>query len=115
MSGDHSHDPHEHVHRTGGPLRIGIGGRVEHVLHVLGKELPQPAMRSHAADQGIHHRTGRAGDVQRLCSANPQGGPLMSNRRLITLLLFILLLGAYYYLNSQQNAPAQVCRIVDRL
>jgi urease accessory protein len=28
MSGDHSHDPHEHLHRTGGPLRVGIGGPV---------------------------------------------------------------------------------------
>ena len=28
MSGDHSHDPHEHLHRDAGPLRIGIGGPV---------------------------------------------------------------------------------------
>ena len=28
MSGDHSHDPHAHLARRGGPLRIGIGGPV---------------------------------------------------------------------------------------
>lgn len=28
MSGDHSHDPHAHLTRAGGPLRIGIGGPV---------------------------------------------------------------------------------------
>jgi urease accessory protein len=28
MSGDHSHDPHEHLQRARGPLRIGIGGPV---------------------------------------------------------------------------------------
>ncbi len=28
MSGDHSHDPHEHLARPAGPLRVGIGGPV---------------------------------------------------------------------------------------
>ena len=28
MSGDHSHDPHEHLSREAGPLRVGIGGPV---------------------------------------------------------------------------------------
>ena len=28
MSGDHSHDPHEHLARASGPLRVGIGGPV---------------------------------------------------------------------------------------
>jgi urease accessory protein len=28
VSGDHSHDPHAHLTRTGGPLRLGIGGPV---------------------------------------------------------------------------------------
>lgn len=28
MSGNHDHDPHEHAHRHGGPLRVGIGGPV---------------------------------------------------------------------------------------
>lgn len=28
MSGDHSHDPHAHLSRAGGPLRIGVGGPV---------------------------------------------------------------------------------------
>ena len=28
MSGDHGPDPHEHLHRAAGPLRLGIGGPV---------------------------------------------------------------------------------------
>lgn len=28
VSGDHSHDPHEHLTRAAGPLRVGIGGPV---------------------------------------------------------------------------------------